>query len=150
EVATGRCLFTFRALGEQLNRCSGAGFSQDGRSAYIWDRSGSAVEERSLEWEWVAPFQLCRARISEEALETQRRFQELLKQARQKVADEPAGAVPLLQRVRALPGCRRQRDVLDLWTGLYTRLPRSALQGGWEIGTFAGHQDRVCCVCVSA
>jgi WD40 repeat protein len=147
DLEVGRCLCTF-AIGP-APLLSQLRFSPDGRSAYASDLLSRAALGWSLDWEWTAPFRLCRVAVTEELLQARRRFVELLERAGQLADDQPAEAARLVAEARALPGFERRPEALEVWASLYARLPRLGFRGGWEVGIFRGHEGWVNCVCFS-
>jgi WD40 repeat protein len=148
DLEGGRCLCTF-AIGTGIPLLSHLRFSPNGRSAHAWNLISGAAQGWSLDWEWAAPFRLCRAAVTEELLQARRRFEGLLGRARRLADDQPAEAARLVAEARALPGFQRRPEALEAWAGLYSRLPRRGFRGAWEVGVFRGHEGVVNCVCLS-
>ena len=69
---------------------------------------------------------------------------------RSALPDSASRAARYLREARSQPGYGRRPEAMGQWSGLYVRLARKGLQGGWEGSTFAGHGDAVTCVGLSA
>jgi WD40 repeat protein/serine/threonine protein kinase len=140
DAATGRCLRTFE--GDSGYVCAVAA-SPDGRSAFSggWD---SRVHHWWLDWSMVAPSAVCRVVASEQAAIARAEFDALLERSRKalKVGDEPAAACHV-RAARARPGFGRLPEAVELWGGLYTRLPRTRLDTGWEVATLESPAGKV-------
>jgi WD40 repeat protein len=146
ELATGRCLRT-RHL---HTRAVGAvGLSRAGETAVLGGHDG-VLELWTTGLKpvpFVAPAVLARVSGSEAIAGAEREYKRSLQQGLASLAQgnarETAGH---LRRARSQPGCWRRPEVVRAWVGLYTRLGRKTLQGGWEEATLTGHGDLVTAV----
>jgi WD40 repeat protein/serine/threonine protein kinase len=159
ELATGRCLrtVTLDDLRFPLVRPHHlqVRFLDDGRCALVrildiqvegsWKTSHWSIEPGVN-----ATLALCRSRSSEETLETQQRFVSSLELARcQWSRGNAADAARSLRAAREEPGYEYKSEAFDLWTALYTALPRTSCRDGWTVATFVGHAVAVNAVCLS-
>jgi WD40 repeat protein len=157
DVASGRCL---RTCGPHFDVESVA-LSADGRTAVFGCRSvlklgwGVEVWNCGTALPVVAgPYELSAPATSATALEDAAAYRGGLEDARRALAaGDYRTAAGHLRRARAVPGYRRRKEVVELWSGLYTRLRRSALAGGWVkfrlLVTVCGHSNSRNSVAVS-
>jgi WD40 repeat protein/serine/threonine protein kinase len=147
-LADGSCLSTWEghtgpvcALG--LTATSQLALSGSGdKSLRLW----------SLPEEWQAPYLVSRVLPSETTLAAWTDSEHALAQAQSAVAGGDAvRAAQLVRQARSLPGHSGRPEAMDLWSSLYVRLPRTALQGAWEGTTDfkPGHLDAVTTVCLN-
>ena len=146
ESATGVCARTFD--GHEFIVFSVA-FDPKGN----WALSGSADKTLRL-WsvsgleqvhaELVAPMLFCRITNSEDALQNEQRFRQLMIRAR--AADQCRQVyqtLDVIRAARALPGYHTAREALDLWNLAGSFCRRTALNGIWCMRTFRGHTATV-------
>jgi WD40 repeat protein/serine/threonine protein kinase len=123
--------------------------SGDGR--YALSGSGDCTLTLwSLPRDRPAPYFVSRVLPSETALAAWADYEKALARADQATAAGDAlAAARWLREARAQPGSARRPAAMNQWAGLYVRLPRRALGGGWEGHTLEGHLDAVTCLAVS-
>jgi WD40 repeat protein/ankyrin repeat protein len=89
---------------------------------------------------YQAPFRLCIAQSTTTQATTTQQYQEGITQAEAALArSQWIEAWQQLKAVRSLPSYREDLRAFDLWTRLYTRLPREAIAHCWELQTFTAH-----------
>jgi len=106
EVASGRCLRTFEGHTQGVTSVS---WSPDGRCAF----SGSDDETLRL-WRIVFAKQPVPLVTSMASAVNSTPYRQLLRQARDALASNPAVAAGFLQQARQQPGCIRREDALEL------------------------------------
>jgi WD40 repeat protein len=146
-LPAGRCLET---LAEHAGTVNSVWLSGSGRHAL----SASADTTLAL-WrlpvDQTAPWALSRVRPSETALAAWTDFERALARAREAAAaGDAVTAARHVRAARAQPGFARRPEAMREWGGLYVRLRRTVLQGGWEGEALAEHDDAVTAVCLSA
>ena len=129
ETATGKCVRTLKGHTDHVNSVS---FSPDGESI----ASGSSDNTMQV-WEVAldhvpSPILLSRISASEENTRVEESYEQHLADARAALeSDEPAVAANHLRSARALPGCERRTEAVELWASLYSRLNRASLKSAW-------------------
>lgn len=146
QVSRGRCLRTYRGhegtvasadLSGDVRMLVSAG--QDG-SVKLW-RAGKELRP------YLAPFSLCEAVRSEAALSNEIAFVKALEQARNHLAvGDAVAAARAARAARSQPGFQRNSAAMEVWSALYTRLPRGKLQAVFEAATLGAHQGAVRCM----
>lgn len=142
----GRCLETLTGHTGAVNSvCLGVG----GRYAVSASGDGT-LALWALPRDVEAPYMVSRVLPSEMALAAQAAYEGALQRAWQALAggDAPAAA-HCLREARAQPGYGRRPEVMSCWAGLYVRLRRKGLNGGWEGPSLEGHLDVVTAACLS-
>jgi predicted Zn finger-like uncharacterized protein len=145
-LALDRCLGTLEGhTGPVHSVC----LSADGRFAL----SGSGDKTLGL-WalprDWTAPFQVSRVLASETALAARADYEQALARAWQGLSNGDAlAAARAVREARAQPGYERRPEAMHQWQGLYVRLARKGLKGGWEGNALERHPEAVTSVCVS-
>jgi predicted Zn finger-like uncharacterized protein len=146
KLTLDRCLATLEGhAGPVHSVCLGP----DGR----WALSGSGdttLAMWSLPRDPGAPYMISRVLASETILAARTRYDQALARAWQALAGGDAvGAARGVREARSQPGYERQAEAMNQWRGLYLRLARKALSGGWEGSTFKGHLGAVTALAVS-
>jgi WD40 repeat protein len=146
-LVTGRCLATLEGhAGTVHSVCLAAGgccvlSASADKTLALWRLPGDVS----------APYVLSRVLPSDTALAAWADYERALARARQAVAaGEALAAARHVREARAQPGYGRRPEALNQWAGLYVRLPRKALQAGWEGHTCAAHAGAVTSVALSA
>jgi predicted Zn finger-like uncharacterized protein len=104
----------------------------------------------SLPNDVLAPYLVSRVLPSETALAAWTDYEQALMQARRcAAAGDAVRAAQWIREARSQPGYGRRPEAMKEWSGLYVRLARKTLQGGWERHTWAEHLDAVTAVCWS-
>src|SRR5262249_54884156 len=140
----GRCLATLEGHGGTVNSVLLLG----GRQAL------SASADRTLAlWrvsrDRIAPYVLSRVLPSETALAAWAEYERTLARSRQAAASgDIAEAAHLIRVARSQAGFGRRPEAMRQWAGLYSRLRRQALQGGWEGDSYTGHAGPVNSLCL--
>ena len=143
QVRTGRCVRTFDDLETWVQSVS---LSGSGKYAAAGGLGGLLVLlQTDLErLNYRAPMLLSRISSAEVHYQAAEQYQGHLDQARQALETEAwEEAAQILRDARAIPGYERREDGFGLWAGLYARLPRTAIAGGWESGSMVGHEADV-------
>jgi WD40 repeat protein len=145
-LALERCLGTLEGhTGPVHSVC----LSADGRLA-LSGSGDKTLRLWSLPRDWTAPYQVARVQASATALAHRAEYEQALARAWQELANgDTLAAVRWVREARAQPGYERRPEAMHLWHGLYVRLARRALKGGWEGNSLEGHADAVTSVCVS-
>lgn len=147
DLATGQCLRTFDGHTDVVTSVS---FSPDGR----WAFSGS-LDTTARSWALHGAGPPCCPILSyvinPKTLWTyQREKQECVSKADVAMHNgDIAEAVSELRRVLTLPGYERDRDVLDLWSGVAHFGRAKILGSGWCRNVFNGHTGGITAVCFS-
>jgi predicted Zn finger-like uncharacterized protein len=144
-IHPGRCLDTFTGHSTTVNSVC---LSTGGRYAL----SGSGDMTMAL-WGWkdvTAPYVVSQVLPSETALAARTDYEHTLAKAWQAISGGDAvSAAQCVREARAQPGYGRKQEAMNQWSGLYVRLRRKMLSGGWESNTFDEHRDAVTSVCWS-
>jgi WD40 repeat protein/serine/threonine protein kinase len=156
EVDSGRCLWS----AEHNYGVTAVSMSPDGRLAlsggYSARALGAAAWETMLSlWslaltapKWAAPILVCRPQ--ERAQPAQSAYRHYVDRARRGLAEGDASRpLSYLGIARSQTGCSRRGEGVALWLGLYRRLRRKKLVGGWEACTLRGHTAPVNAVALS-
>jgi WD40 repeat protein/serine/threonine protein kinase len=146
QATSGRCLCTLEGHKGTVNA---ACFLGDGTRVL----SASADQTLAL-WsvpgELPATYMLSRVLPSAAALAVWTDYERVLARAAESAA---AGAFVQtahhLRDARAMPGCGRRPEVMDLWASLYVRLPRRTFQDAWGGDAFGRHGAAVTAVALS-
>jgi WD40 repeat protein/serine/threonine protein kinase len=140
------CLATLEGHAGPVNSVR---LSPDGR--YAISGSGDRTVRRwPLPSYPLAPYLVSRVQASETALAARADYEQALKRAWQALAaGDTAAAARHIREARAQPGYERLPEAINQWAGLYVRLARKGLVGGWEAATLAGHKEAVTAVAVS-
>jgi WD40 repeat protein/serine/threonine protein kinase len=122
--------------------------SADGR--YAVSGSGDRTVRR---WHMpsypLAPYLVSRVLASETELAARADYDQALERAWQaQAAGDAATAARFVRQARSQPGYERRPEAMNQWAGLYVRLARKALVGGWEGATLAGHDEAVTALAV--
>jgi WD40 repeat protein len=145
EVATGRCVRTFEAS----DFVQSVNMSADGKYA-VSDDHGVFKLWNLEQSDYRAQFAVSVIIESEAAANTTLVAREGLALSRKALADGDAIlAANQTRHVRSLPGYKRFREAVALWTQLYLCLPRKTLNGAWETRTFKGHTEWVSSISLS-
>src|SRR5262249_28715982 len=144
-LAMDRCLSTLEGHTGPVNSVC---LSADGRHAL----SGSGDKTLAL-WslprDWTAPYRISHVLSSETALAARTEYDEALARAWQELsAGQAAAAARWVREARSKPGYERAPEALNQWSGLYVRLARVCLKGGWEGNALEGHPEAVTSVWV--
>jgi WD40 repeat protein/serine/threonine protein kinase len=146
ECDTGRCVCTMEGHGGPIASVDidGSGTtivtSDERGTIRVW-RLGETFQERT------APLVLSRTVRSEDAVTTQRAFQNALKQAEASISRmDTASAREAIERARALPGYERSREAMQISNRLYSLIPRESIVGYWEIADAPLHSSSVNCI----
>jgi WD40 repeat protein len=144
-LITGHCLATLAGHDSTVHAVA---LRPGGRHAL----SGSGDRTLAL-WalpqEVSAPYVVSRVLPSETALAARADYEQALARAWRAVCDgDAAGAAWHVRAARSQPGYRRRPETMSQWSGLYVRLARKTLNGGWEGHAFEGHLGAVTSVCL--
>lgn len=147
-VKTGRCLRTYEghedivnavALTPDGNRAVSGGMDKTLR---IWSLEPSRP--------YRAPLMISRVQASEMVLSAAATYEEKLSRMQEALeAGDTVQAAIYIKEARSQLGFRRGSEAVNAWGGLYSRLPRKSLNGGWESKSLAGHKGEVSSVAVS-
>jgi WD40 repeat protein/serine/threonine protein kinase len=149
ETSTGRCLRTFEGHTESV---TSVGMSLDMRYALSGSEDKTLVLwELNLKSEpYLAPTMLSRVLRSETAFTAMAAFGNELTQARASIdRGDAVRAARHIRSARAQRGYDRAVEAVNIWTELYSRLPKKSFTGGWEGVVFKGHEAPVTSVCMS-
>jgi WD40 repeat protein/serine/threonine protein kinase len=149
DVSTGRCLRTFEGHSESVTSVS---MCQHMRYAISGSQDNTLMLwELNLKAEpYHAPMMLSRVLRSETAFSAMAVFGNELNQARAAIAGGDAvKAARHIRHARAQRGYDRAIEAIDMWTELYSRLPKKSFTGGWEGVTLKGHEAPVTSACLS-
>jgi len=134
ELATGRCLRTFREEDRQHireERFISVELSREGRYA-LSEREDQRFQLWQFKPGYHAPMAVSRVKATKEALDNQRVVEENLIMARQAIAAERfSEAANFVRAARAVPGFERSAEALELWASLYAHLPRRGIKASW-------------------
>jgi WD40 repeat protein/serine/threonine protein kinase len=148
EISSGRCLRNFEGHTHSIYSVC---LSADGRHAL----SGS--QDRTLQlWDtanrtgYTAPWVLSRIADGTGLSEIASQFKTLVQTANQAfLKNNMPATVDTIRRARTLCGYEKAKAAWDLWSRMYTRLPRRELTDGWVQQVIDGHEDQVNAVCFS-
>jgi WD40 repeat protein len=142
----GRCLATLEGHGGTVNAVCFLGGARQALSASA-DRTLALWR---LPRDRIAPFVLSRVLPSETALAAWTDYERTLARSRQAASSGAiAEAAQLIRAARSRAGFGRRPEAMREWAGLYSRLRRQVLQGGWEGDSYAGHAGPVSSLCLS-
>jgi predicted Zn finger-like uncharacterized protein len=141
-----RCLFTLEGHTGTVNSVA---FAAGGR--YALSGSGDrTLRLWGLPRDLPAPYLVSRVQDSTAVLAARTEYHTALEQAwlALSAGDAPTAA-RRLREARSQPGYARRPEAMKQWAGLYVRLARKGLNGGWEGNTLEGHLGAVTAVAVS-
>jgi WD40 repeat protein/serine/threonine protein kinase len=150
DVPTGTCLHT---LAGHTGDVQSVAVSADGHVAVsasgmdktvrVWDVP--TARGRRAEWSYPRPQSTQELHSGAAAVrEAERRADALL------AVGDAAAAAAQLRAARAIPGHRRNQQLVDLWRRLATPGERGELQDAWPQRSLTGHADLVASVALSA
>jgi WD40 repeat protein/serine/threonine protein kinase len=150
---TGRCLATLEGhAGTVHSLCLLLARSvSEGPGRQVVSASADATLALwTVPGEQSAPYVLSRVLPSDIVLSAWTEYERSLKLARQALAaGESVRAAHHLREARSQPGHGRRPEAMALWSNLYVRLPRQALQGAWGGPILAEHTEAVTSACLS-
>lgn len=143
DLSTGCCLRTYRG---HVGEVRAVALSRDARfmvSVGV-DRTFRVWETGASMKPYMGHLVLCQAVRSETALSSELAFAKAVEGARRCLqAGDWVGAASGIRAARSQPGFRRSAAATEVWSRLYSRLPRTALAGLWEGETLYGHTGAV-------
>jgi len=142
ELATGRCLRTFRRCqGSDSTRKSYGAFFDDGGDT-VWElyRKGTVGLVQYRYSPMIAPWLVCRVSDAQTVALAADRFTGAMDHAEAFAeASDFSRALGHLKEARKQPGFSRDPRVMKLAARLAMRLPRRKLVGGWQRASIAAH-----------
>jgi len=144
---TGRCLATLQGHSGTVHSLCLVGSGRRMASA----SADATLVLWTMPSDQSAPLVLSRILPSDLALSAWAEYERSLKFARQALAaGEAVQAAHYLREARSQPGHGRRPEAMALWSHLYIRLPRQALQGAWGGAILAEHTEAVTSVALSS
>jgi WD40 repeat protein len=132
-VATGRCLHTIEGHTKEVNSVS---FSPDQEAVASGSMDKTINVWRVSLTQIASPFLLSQISASEKVTEVEEIFKGHLADAKAaSMGGQLAQVVKHLRDARALPGCERRQEALELWVSLYPRVTRASLKAVWPEDT---------------
>ncbi|MBF0316673.1 MAG: protein kinase [Nitrospirae bacterium] len=143
EVSTGRCTRTFASDNEGI---SSVYMSMDGKLAISGSYDG-AIHLWQIDSEgqpYQAPMMLSQVLKSETALSAMVTYgKELASAQKAQALGDFAKIAVHIHNARQQKGYSRASEAMNIWKGLYTRFPRTGLNGAWEGATLKEHEGAV-------